>query len=143
MNKLFNVFAVLALVGASCSKKEPAPAPERAASQAVSIESLAQGEAPVPANPSQGEAGKEGETPSETPQNEPPVSNENATMEIADQALPHLQQAVDSYYRETQRKPTNLEQLVASRHLTAVPTPPAGKKYVIDPQSLLVKSVKK
>jgi len=143
MNKLFIMFAVLALVIAGCSKKEPAPAPERTASQAVSIESLAQGETPAPANPSQGEAGKEGEKPSETPQNEPPASNENATMEIADQALPHLQQAVDAYYRETQRKPANLEQLVTSKHLTSIPTPPAGKKYVIDQQSLLVKSVKK
>ena len=46
--------------------------------------------------------------------------------------IEQLTQAVRKYAVEQHRTPTNLEELVASGRLAAIPEAPAGKKYAIN-----------
>jgi hypothetical protein len=50
------------------------------------------------------------------------------------QTLERLTQAVRKYAAETRSAPKSLNELVAAGYLAEVPTPPAGKQYVIDAQ---------
>ncbi len=49
-------------------------------------------------------------------------------------ALEAVTHAVQSFFINKERAPKNLEELVASGFLKKLPTPPAGKKYVYDPE---------
>lgn len=44
-------------------------------------------------------------------------------------------QALGSFLMARGRMPTNIQELVTEKFLNAVPTPPPGKKHVIDPKS--------
>lgn len=44
-------------------------------------------------------------------------------------------QALGSFLMAKGRMPTNVQELVTEKFLRAVPTPPPGKKHVIDPKS--------
>ena len=58
-----------------------------------------------------------------------------AAMEVPSKdALEAVTQAVQSFFINKERAPKNLEELVASGFLRKLPTPPAGKKYVYDPE---------
>jgi len=49
-------------------------------------------------------------------------------------ALDAVTKAVQSFFINKERAPKNLEELVASGFLKKLPAPPAGKKYVYDPE---------
>ena len=49
-------------------------------------------------------------------------------------ALDAVTKAAQSFFVSKERAPKNLEELVASGFLKKLPAPPAGKKYVYDPE---------
>lgn len=55
-----------------------------------------------------------------------------------DRQLAELNDATRRYRVEHGPFPTNLEQLVAARRIKSVPTPPPGKRFVIDPKTGIV-----
>ncbi len=71
---------------------------------------------------------------------EVPATNAAAPVSEADlsDVLTALTQAVRKYGFEKQKMPKNLEELVASGYLTALPTAPAGKKFSIDEKKVQV-----
>jgi len=49
-------------------------------------------------------------------------------------ALEAVTMAAQSFFIAHERAPKSLEELVSSGYLRKLPTPPAGKKYVYDPE---------
>ncbi len=63
----------------------------------------------------------------------PPSSSAGAADQAqTDLALNELTQAVRKYAVEQRRVPKALDELVTNGYLTAIPSAPAGKKFVID-----------
>lgn len=65
-----------------------------------------------------------------------PVSAQPAQPPNPEKDLPELTMAVRAYYLSQGKHPATLDDLVQARCLPGLPTPPPGKKYVIDAKKL-------
>lgn len=80
----------------------------------------------------------------------PPPVNAATLAEAAEHApastapdMEKLAAAVQGYYKEYGIKPGGFEQIVRSGYLAKEPEAPAGKKFVIDPQTMKISLVNK
>lgn len=141
---------VLLAVLVGCGRQEsPAPvvAPQKA-QKSPAMPSIANNPAaevaPTPVSDAATPPGPPGTSAPTAPTMTPAAQkSEFATpeVEVVDVNISRLQEAVGSYERDTKRKPKDLQQLVTERYLPAVPPAPKGKRYVIDQDTLTVKSV--
>jgi hypothetical protein len=137
MSKALFILALAAVAISGCKKNEPAAEapPAEKKSGGVSIAEAAPEGQPAPTPTTTAPA----ETPAAPPAEADPGSVSPEPMDVN---ISRLQSVVDSYYAENKRVPT-FEILLAGKYLNGLPTPPAGKKYVIDAKSITVKSVNK
>lgn len=49
--------------------------------------------------------------------------------------LAKIREALKVFVRDAERFPNSFEEMVKSGVIERIPTPPAGKKYVLDPKS--------
>jgi hypothetical protein len=72
--------------------------------------------------------------PSSAVPGKPPTQTDSAPADDGSAAVlaAELTQVVRKYAAEKQRAPKSFEEIVAAGYLPAMPTTPAGKKFVID-----------
>jgi hypothetical protein len=144
LNLMKTLFA--AVVAASCvglagcvGKTEPAAAAPSGSSGGGALPSLlATPDQPAVASSQTGGAGT---VASQQTTASAPAAPAPAFEAAVDPQVNELQEAVYKYAQGMNQKPASLEQLVSARFLAALPVAPKGRKYIIDRDTLEVKSV--
>jgi hypothetical protein len=110
------VAGLLLLTGSGCARKSepPSVAPPEPPATANAVPTESASTAPVPT---------------------PPVPAATPSAEIGGNipAVEMLNSAINDYASAYGKAPKDLNELVKMKFITAVPPPPAGKKFVIDP----------
>jgi hypothetical protein len=117
---LFILIPGLILSGCGKSKKPETPqaAPPE---QAVSAEAIAAPAPPAPPHPSQ--------APAESGDRPIPANMQDVSLD-----LESLNIILDNYYTAYEKVPKDINDMIRLKLIKRAPTPPPGKKYVIDPK---------
>jgi len=118
-------------IASGCSEKEPPPPPNRVAV------------VPRPAPASVKPAPAPAPAPAPVAPAASPVATVTAPAQPREQPmdLGSLDSILDNYGAQHDRVPKSLEEMVALKLIPRMPTPPPGKRYVIDQQKRRIRIV--
>jgi hypothetical protein len=123
---LLTVLCLGVLAAAGCRKREsPPPTPPAVPAEAPAAPVGAPVNAPVPVQPSAA-------APASTLPQSQPGASENAKLNA------QLTDAVARFKEKRNRLPASWQELVQGGFINAVPQPPPGKRFAIDPISHMV-----